>query len=177
MKFADLFAGIGGFHIALSNAGAECVFACDIDEECRKTYEENFGIEPKVDITKIDPMSTPNHDILCAGFPCQPFSVCGKQEGFKDDRGNLIFCVLYIVNKKNPKVVFLENVKHLKYHDQGKTLSTIISEFEKLGFKMSWKILNAKDYGAAQNREWMIMVANRDKKFSFSSLEHKPHLS
>ena len=116
MRFIDLFCGIGGFHIALSNMGGKCVFACDIDEECRKTYEQNFGIKLEGDIKKIDINSIPDHEILCAGFPCQPFSICGKQEGFKDSRGNLIFNVLDIVKKKKPKVVLLENVKHLKYH-------------------------------------------------------------
>ena len=131
MRFIDLFCGIGGFHIALSNMGGKCVFACDIDEECRKTYEQNFGIKLEGDIKKIDINSIPDHEVLCAGFPCQPFSICGKQEGFKDSRGNLIFYVLDIVKKKKPKVVLLENVKHLKYHNKGKTLSTIITEFQK----------------------------------------------
>lgn len=176
MKFIDLFAGIGGFHIALTNLGAKCVFACDIDEECRKTYKANFGIEPKGDITKLEISSIPNHDILCAGFPCQPFSVSGRQEGFNDTRGTLIFSILDIVKNKNPKVILLENVKQLKYHDGGKTLSIIISEFEKLGFKISWKILNAKDFGTAQNRERIILVANKNKEFSFESLKMKPTL-
>ena len=177
MRFIDLFCGIGGFHIALSNMGGKCVFACDIDEECRKTYEQNFGIKLEGDIKKIDINSIPDHEVLCAGFPCQPFSICGKQEGFKDSRGNLIFYVLDIVKKKKPKVVLLENVKHLKYHNKGKTLSTIITEFQKIGFKISWKILNAKDYGTAQNRERIIIVASKDKEFSFCSLEQKSHLA
>jgi len=177
MRFIDLFCGIGGFHIALSNMGGKCVFACDIDEECRKTYEQNFGIKLEGDIKKIDINSIPDHEVLCAGFPCQPFSICGKQEGFKDSRGDLIFYVLDIVKKKKPKVVLLENVKHLKYHNKGKTLSTIITEFQKIGFKISWKILNAKDYGTAQNRERIIIVASKDKEFSFCSLEQKSHLA
>ena len=174
IRFIDLFAGIGGFHLALQKIGAECVFACDINEECRKTYTENFNMNPLGDITKLNIDDIPSHDILCGGFPCQPFSVCGKQEGFEDDRGNLIFHVLDIVKEKNPKVIFLENVKHLKYHDKGKTLSKIISEFQELGYKISWKILNAKDHGTAQNRERIILVANKEKEFDFSLLQHKP---
>jgi len=176
MRFIDLFCGIGGFHIALSNMGAKCVFACDIDEECRRTYEQNFGIKPEGDIKKIDINSIPDHEVLCAGFPCQPFSICGKQEGFKDSRGNLIFYILDIVKKKKPKVVLLENVKHLKYHNKGKTLSTIITEFQKIGFKVSWKTLNAKDYRTAQNRERIVIVASKGKEFCFSSLKQRTNL-
>ena len=177
MKFIDLFSGIGGFHIALNNMGAKCVFACDIDEDCRKTYKKNFNIEPQGDITKIDIDFIPEHDVLCAGFPCQPFSVCGKKEGFNDKRGNFIFYILDIVKIRNPKVIFLENVKHLKYHDKGKTLSKILSEFKKLGFYISWKILNAKDYGTAQNRERIILVASKEKEFSFSFLKQNSPLA
>lgn len=177
MRFIDLFAGIGGFHVALTSVGAKCVFACDIDDECRKTYKENFNIDVAGDITKIDINDIPEHDILCAGFPCQPFSVCGKQKGFCDDRGGLIFHILNIVKHKNPKVILLENVKHLKYHGNGETLKTIISGFEELGYKVSWKILNAKDYGIPQNRERIILVAHRDKYFDFAKLETSPKVA
>lgn len=176
MKFIDLFAGIGGFHTAFSNLGAKCVFASDIDEECRKTYRINYKMEVHGDIAQINENEIPDHDILCAGFPCQPFSICGKQKGFCDERGNLFFEILRIIKHKSPKVIFLENVRHLKDHDKGNTLKVIISELEKEGYKISWKILNAKDFGTAQNRERIIIIGNKSKKFDFSKLEHQKHL-
>jgi len=176
MKFIDLFAGIGGFHTAFSNLGAKCVFASDIDEECRKTYKTNYKMEVQGDVAQINEKEVPDHDILCAGFPCQPFSICGKQKGFCDERGNLFFEILRIIKEKSPKVVFLENVRHLKDHDKGNTLKTIILELEKVGYKISWKVLNAKDFGTAQNRERIIIIGNKEKKFDFSKLEHQKPL-
>jgi DNA (cytosine-5)-methyltransferase 1 len=133
--FIDLFAGIGGFRLALEKLNGKCLFSSEIDEECAKTYSVNFGEYPKGDITKIDPRLIPNHDILCAGFPCQPFSISGKKKGFDDTRGTLIFTVLEIIKVKKPKVFFLENVKHLKNHDKKKTLQIIIRKLEKLDYK------------------------------------------
>ena len=191
--FIDLFAGIGGFHFALHRQGAECVFSSEWDDECRKTYTDNFKkISPHIfelspgnntlfeeklfagDITKVDPKTIPDHDILCAGFPCQPFSISGKQRGFADTRGTLFFNVLEIVKAKQPKVVFLENVKQLVYHDHGNTLKVILQSLNDIGYKTSWKVLNAKDFGTAQNRERIIIIANREKEFDFSKLETKP---
>lgn len=196
--FIDLFAGIGGFHLALSRQGAECVFAAEWDAECRKVYEDNFkDISPSLfksepslldkdlseqplfagDITKVDPQTIPDHDILCGGFPCQPFSVSGKQRGFADTRGTLFFNILDIARVKQPKVIFLENVKQLKYHDGGETLKIILQELNNIGYETSWKILNAKDFGTAQNRERIIIVASKEKKFDFSNLEmQKPKI-
>lgn len=190
--FIDLFAGIGGFHFALHRQGAECVFSSEWDDECRKTYTDNFKkISPHIfelssgkntlfeeklfagDITKIDPKTIPDHDILCAGFPCQPFSISGKQRGFADTRGTLFFNVLEIVKTKQPKVVFLENVKQLVYHDHGNTLRIILQSLNDIGYKTSWKVLNAKDFGTAQNRERIIIIANKEKEFDFSKLETK----
>lgn len=190
--FIDLFAGIGGFHFALHRQGAECVFSSEWDDECRKTYADNFKkISPHIfelssgkntlfeeklfagDITKIDPKTIPDHDILCAGFPCQPFSISGKQRGFADTRGTLFFNVLEIVKTKQPKVVFLENVKQLVYHDHGNTLRVILQSLNDIGYKTSWKVLNAKDFGTAQNRERIIIIANKEKEFDFSKLETK----
>lgn len=176
MKFIDLFAGIGGFHRAFSNLEAKCVFASDIDEECRKTYRINYKMDIHGDVAQIDEKEVPEHDILCAGFPCQPFSICGKQKGFCDERGNLFFEILRIIKEKSPKVIFLENVRHLKDHDKGNTLKTIIFELEKAGYKISWKILNAKDFGTAQNRERIIIIGNKEKKFDFSKLEYQKPL-
>lgn len=185
ISFIDLFAGIGGFHYALHKCGANCVFASEWDENCRKTYLENYqNISPDIfntllvdslfagDITKVSPKSIPNHDVLCAGFPCQPFSVSGKQKGFADTRGTLFFYILKIIKEKQPKVVFLENVKQLFYHDGGQTLKVILRELEQLGYQTSFKILNAKDFGTAQNRERIIIVASKDKKFDFSKVKH-----
>lgn len=165
--FIDLFAGIGGFRFALEELNGECVFSSEIDEECVKTYAVNFGEYPQGDITKIDPKSIPDHDILCGGFPCQPFSISGKMKGFDDTRGTLFFNILEIVKTKKPKVVFLENVKHLKDHNSKKTLETIIKHLEELGYKTEWHIFNAKDFGLAQNRERLIIIGNKDKRFDF----------
>lgn len=193
--FIDLFAGIGGFHFALHRQGAECVFSSEWDAECRKTYTDNFKtVSPHIfklypgngkgalfkqklfagDITKVEPIAIPDHDILCAGFPCQPFSISGKQKGFADTRGTLFFNVLEIVKTKQPKAVFLENVKQLVYHDHGNTLKVILESLNDIGYKTSWKVLNAKDFGTAQNRERIIIIANKDKEFDFSRLETKP---
>jgi DNA (cytosine-5)-methyltransferase 1 len=198
--FIDLFAGIGGFHFALHDQGAECVFASEWDEKCRNTYEENFKlISPKLfemkpftktkgtlidgllsksnfagDITKISPKDIPSHDILCAGFPCQPFSISGRQKGFDDIRGTLFFNVMEIIKAKQPKVVFLENVKHLIHHDHGNTLRVILKELEDSGYKPEWKLLNAKDFGLAQNRERIVIIANKDKRFDFSKIKYTP---
>jgi DNA (cytosine-5)-methyltransferase 1 len=169
-SFIDLFAGIGGFRLALEGLGGECVFSSEIDSECAKTYEANFGEYPNGDITKIEPKNIPNHDILCAGFPCQPFSISGKMKGFGDTRGILFFTILEIIKEKQPKVVFLENVKHLKDHDGKKTLKTIIQHLEELGYKTEWQILNAKDFGLAQNRERIIIIGNKKKRFNFSKI-------
>lgn len=169
-SFIDLFAGIGGFRLALEKLNGECLFSSEIDEECAETYQVNFGEIPQGDITKIDPQSIPNHDILCAGFPCQPFSISGKKKGFDDTRGTLIFTILEIIRVKKPKVIFLENVKHLKDHDNKKTLQKIIGELEKLGYKTEWNILNAKDFGLAQNRERLIIIGSKNKSFDFSQL-------
>ena len=169
-SFIDLFAGIGGFRFALEELGGKCVFSSEIDADCAKTYASNFGEYPEGDITKIKPEEIPNHDILCAGFPCQPFSISGKMKGFEDTRGTLFFNVLAIIKEKQPRVVFLENVKHLKDHDGKKTLATIIRHMEALGYKTEWHLLNAKDFGLAQNRERIIIIGNKDERFDFTKV-------
>ena len=123
--YIDLFAGIGGFHLALSSFGAKCVFASEWDKYAAETYQQNFNIKPFGDITKIDENDIPKHDILCGGFPCQAFSIAGKRGGFEDTRGTLFFDVAEIIKRKKPKAIFLENVKGLRSHDKGKTLETI----------------------------------------------------
>ncbi|MEJ7174089.1 DNA cytosine methyltransferase [Staphylococcus caprae] len=152
MKFIDLFSGIGGFRIALENSNCKCVFSSEIDKYACQTYSKNFGEFPKGDITKIDLDSIPDHDILCAGFPCQPFSQAGKRLGFDDARGTLFFEVLKILNYKKPKAFILENVAGIVNHDEGKTLNIIEESLKDVGYRFKWKLLNSKNYGVPQNR-------------------------
>lgn len=172
-RFIDLFAGIGGFHIAMHDAGGECVFASEWDKFARITYEENFkNISPKLfendnfnwDINDVDPEKVPDFDVLCAGFPCQPFSHAGLKKGFEDTRGTLFFNIAKIINTKKengnpPKVLILENVKGLKGHDKGRTLITIIEVLDSLGYNVNSKILNSKYFGVPQNRERLFIIA------------------
>lgn len=173
--FIDLFCGVGGIRMGFSHAGFECVFSCDINADCRETYKENYGEMPKGDICNIsEKTDIPKHDILCAGFPCQPFSISGKQKGFQDTRGTLFFEICRVIKERKPKVVFLENVKHLVHHDSGNTLQVILSQLEELGYCVEWRVLNASDFGVPQNRERIIIVACKGKKFDFEKLaKHK----
>lgn len=171
IKFIDLFAGIGGFRYSFDKLGCKCVFSSEINEACQRVYEMNFGDKPFGDITKVDVDIIPDFDILCAGFPCQPFSICGKKRGFEDTRGTLFFEICKIIQKKNPSVIFLENVKHLTHHDGGKTFSVIISSLENLGYNVAYKILNSKDFGVAQSRERIIIIATRKGVFDFGKLK------
>jgi DNA (cytosine-5)-methyltransferase 1 len=162
-RFIDLFAGIGGFRLALQNNGGKCVYTSEWENAAKKTYRENFGEFPFGDITK---ESNKNYipqefDILCAGFPCQAFSIAGNRKGFADTRGTLFFDVEQIINKHKPKVVFLENVKNLVSHDKGKTFKTIIEILEKkLGYKVYSSILNSMTHAnIPQNRERIFIVA------------------
>ena len=172
-KFLDLFCGIGGFNIALSSFGAECVFASDIDEQAKKVYENNFKIKVSGDITKINPQDIPQHDIICAGFPCQTFSISGKKNGFRDEkgRGELYKCVVKIAQFHKPKFILLENVKNLETHDNGNTLKTIIDAFNKIGYNTFYKVLNSSDYGIPQARKRIYILCIRTdldiKKFDF----------
>lgn len=158
LKFADFFCGIGGFHIGASNLGMECVFASDIDIHASHAYEKNFGIKPAGDIRSIDGNSVPDHDILFAGFPCQPFSIIGKQKGFNDPRGTLFFELLRIIKSKMPSAIILENVKQLATSDNGKVINRIIDDLSEIGYKCDYKILNALDFGVPQKRERTIIV-------------------
>lgn len=172
--FIDLFAGIGGFRIPLQELGGKCIFSSEFNYHAQRAYEFNFGEVPFGDITKLNLDIVPKHDILCAGFPCQPFSISGKMKGFEDTRGTLIYNVFQIIEKRQPKVVFLENVKHLIHHDKGNTLKTILKDLENLGYKTSWKLLNASDFGVAQNRERIIIIGHKEEKFDFTKLKTKP---
>lgn len=160
--FIDLFAGIGGFRLALESLGARCVYSNEWDAEAQKVYKENFGDTPEGDITKVDANTIPLHDILCAGFPCQAFSISGKQRGFEDSRGTLFFDVARIVQAKKPKVVFMENVKNFATHDNGKTLMVVQKTMKELGYTFYHKVLNSVDYGVPQKRERIYMVCFRN---------------
>ena len=159
--FIDLFAGLGGFRLALESLGAKCVYSNEWDKFAQTVYNENFGDMPEGDITKVDENTIPDHDILCAGFPCQAFSISGKQRGFEDSRGTLFFDVARIVKCKKPKVVFMENVKNFAAHDNGKTLQVVKATMEELGYSFDYKVLNATDYGIPQKRERIYMVCFR----------------
>jgi DNA (cytosine-5)-methyltransferase 1 len=171
LKFIDLFAGIGGFRLAFDRAGYKCVYSCEINSACREVYRQNFDEIPDLDITQIKPESLPEFDVLTAGFPCQPFSICGKRKGFEDTRGTLFFHICQIVATKQPSVIVLENVKHLLHHDQGKTLEVILNSLEDLGYQVIYKLLNAKDFGLPQNRDRLIIIATQRKKFNFYALQ------
>lgn len=164
-KFIDLFAGIGGFRLAMQNLGGKCVFTSEWDKEAQKTYRANFGEIPFGDITKpeVKKYIPDEFDVLCAGFPCQAFSIAGKRGGFDDTRGTLFFDVAEIIKKHKPKAVFLENVKGLRSHDRGKTLETILNVLRNdLGyFVPEPQIINAKDFGVPQHRERIYIVGFR----------------
>ncbi|GIA46627.1 DNA cytosine methyltransferase [Vibrio cholerae] len=163
--FIDLFAGIGGFRLALQNLGGECVFSSEWDQYSKKTYKANFGKLPFGDITLSETKAAIPHsfDFLCAGFPCQAFSIAGKRGGFEDTRGTLFFDVAEIIKRHKPKAFLLENVKGLTNHDKGKTLDTILNVLrEDLGyFVPEPQIINAKDFGVPQNRERIFIVGFR----------------
>lgn len=177
-KFIDLFAGIGGFHLAFHHLGAECVFAAEWDTHARKTYEFNFkDLSPKLfengmfarDITEVAPSSIPDFDVLCAGFPCQPFSQAGFKMGFDETRGTLFFNIASIIKAKQPQAFFLENVRHLQNHDDGRTLATISRVLrDELGYSFHTKIVKASDHGLPQHRPRLFMVGFKDgRDFSF----------
>ncbi|MGC2234998.1 MAG: DNA (cytosine-5-)-methyltransferase [Pyrinomonadaceae bacterium] len=169
LKYIDLFCGIGGFHQAADELKMECVFASDIDEEARKAYEHNYGIKPAGDITGVRSKYIPDHDILFAGFPCQPFSIIGSREGFADARGTLFFEIARILKDKSPRAFVLENVRQLASHDGGKTLDRILEILRKeLGYTVDFKILNALNFGVPQKRERVLIVGFKDKVAGFN---------
>lgn len=194
-KFIDLFAGIGGFRLAMQNLGGKCVFTSEWDKEAQKTYRANFGEIPFGDITKKETKDyiPLGFDVLCAGFPCQAFSIAGKRGGFEDTRGTLFFDVAEIIKKHKPKAFFLENVKGLRNHDKGKTLETILNVLRNdLGyFVPEPQIMNAKEFGVPQNRERIFIVGFRNdlgitdfsypkpsgKKVSFAQVKEKKPVS
>lgn len=182
-RFIDLFAGIGGFHIALHSLGSECVFAAEIDPFARKTYIHNhIQKSPNLfkenmfagDIKNVAPSDIPDFDILCGGFPCQPFSQAGYKKGFnetKDDRGNLFFDIVRIISEKKPAAYFLENVRHLKNHDEGRTFSIVKEMLEAEGYSFHHKIVKASDHGLPQHRPRVFMVGFKGETTETSSFK------
>ena len=163
IRYIDLFCGLGAFHAAFDTSKHfECVLACDIEEGARKIYEANYHLKPHGDIRKLDIPNMPDFDILCAGFPCQPFSIAGNGEGFKDtEKGNLFYDILNIIDGKNPKMCLLENVKNLKTHDEGRTYETIETELKKRGYLVTSRCCNAVDYGSPQARKRIFIVGTK----------------
>ena len=164
IRYIDLFCGIGGFRIAAEQIALElgipikCFFSSDIDEECQKAYEENFGEKPAGNITTVKAEDVPNHDVLFAGFPCQPFSIIGHRKGLEDTRGTLFFEIARILEAKKPTAFLLENVKLLAGHNKGKTLKRIMLVLKDLGYHADYRVLNALDFGLPQKRERIFIV-------------------
>jgi len=171
VRFIDLFCGIGGFRFAMevvarkTHANAQCVFSSDIDRDCQTAYAANFGETPHGDITKIEASEIPDHDILLAGFPCQPFSIIGQMKGFDDTRGTLFFDIARVIDAKRPKAFVLENVKLLAGHDGGKTLKKILKTLGDLGYCTDFRVLNALDFGLPQRRERIWIVGFREGQY------------
>lgn len=169
LTFIDLFAGIGGFHLAMKQVGGKCVLACEINEESRKTYLANHdmtGVPFAADITKLEAALVPDHDVLCAGFPCQAFSIAGGKHGFDDQRGGLIFDMLRIIEAKRPKLLLLENVKNFCSGERGKWSRTLRRRLAGMGYAVSAKVLNAARFSTAQERERVFFVAYRRDVFA-----------
>ena len=169
--FIDLFAGLGGIRLGFENAGCKCVFSSEWDKDAQKSYEANFGEIPRGDITQITSSEIPHFDILCAGFPCQPFSIIGEKQGFRHEtQGTLFFEIERILREKMPKAFLLENVRNLLSHDKGRTFKIILERLQNLGYFTHFAVLNALDFGLPQKRERIIICGFRDKlDFTFPS--------
>jgi DNA (cytosine-5)-methyltransferase 1 len=177
LRTIDLFAGIGGIRLGFESVNCQTVFASEWDRDAQNIYQDNFGEIPKGDITKILPQNIPDHDILLAGFPCQPFSIIGNLQGFFDTRGTLFFNIEEILRIKQPYAFLLENVKQLRTHDQGKTFTTIIKSLESLGYFIHSKVLNALDFGLPQKRERTFIIGFKENlsfRFPEPFLNYKP---
>lgn len=160
MRFYDLFCGIGGFRLGLERAGHQCVGSCEIEKHARTIYGKNFGAEPEhTDVTRLDAREVPDHDILCGGFPCQAFSLAGKRLGFADTRGTLFFEIARIAGQKRPRYLFLENVKGLLSHDDGRTFGTILATLDELGYDAEWQVMHGSDF-LPQRRERVFIIGH-----------------
>ena len=168
MKFLDLFAGIGGFRMGLESLGHECVGFCEIDKFARKSYKAIYDTKGEIELHDITQVTNEEWrkfrgtvDIICGGFPCQTFSIAGKREGFLDEtRGTLFFEIARAAKEIKPPLLFLENVKGLLSHDQGRTFRTILSTLDELGYDAEWQVLNSKDFGVPQNRERVFIIGH-----------------
>jgi DNA (cytosine-5)-methyltransferase 1 len=172
IKIIDLFAGIGGIRLGFENASKgkiDCVFTSEWDKYSKETYQENYNNEEVFgDITQINENEVPEHDILLAGFPCQPFSQAGLKKGFSDTRGTLFFDIERLLIHRKPQAFLLENVKQLRGHDKGRTLNTILSHLKKIGYNnVQYKVLRARDFGLPQNRERIYIVGFLDDSIKF----------
>lgn len=176
MKFIDLFAGLGGFHLALKKLGHECVFACEIKESLANLYKTNFGMKIKGEIRKVKPKEIPKHDILCAGFPCQPFSKAGQQKGMRDEKnGSLFYVIANILKFHKPKYFLLENVPHIRNHDNERTWCRMVSVLvDKLKYKVDHKIYSPHEFGIPQHRKRIFIVGSRDGLEHFTWPEPNP---
>jgi DNA (cytosine-5)-methyltransferase 1 len=184
--FIDLFSGIGGIRLGLTRVGGRCTYSCEIDPFARRTYEANFGPCEGVDIRKVDPTHIPDHDVLAAGFPCQPFSIAGvskklslgRAHGFADEKsGNLFFEIVRVLEAKRPPVVFLENVKNLRSHDRGRTIRVILAELDRLGYEMNSDVVDARHW-VPQHRERTFLIGlhrdtYRGRRFEFPSIPRR----
>ncbi len=170
-KYIDLFAGIGGFRYALDSFGANCVFTSEWDKNAQEVYKNNFGEMPEGDITQIDEKNIPKHDILCAGFPCQAFSISGNKKGFEDTRGTLFFDITRIARYHKPKFLLLENVRNFENHDNGNTLKTVYNVLDSMGYTVFHKVLNASCFGVPQNRERIFILAFLKEKINIQNYE------
>ena len=180
VNYIDLFCGLGAFHTAFNRKNNlqnevkyTCVLASDIDEDVRNIYQENYGIKPEGDINKINIDTIPDFDILCAGFPCQPFSIAGNQQGFEDKtRGNLFYKILEIIDKKQPNTLMLENVKNLYTIHQGETFKTIKNELEKRGYIVSYKVIDSRYYNSPQSRQRVYLICDKKKEYTFKEVNN-----
>jgi len=170
VRFIDLFAGLGGFHVALSGAGHECVFASELDPGLRDLYKQNFGIEPKGDIRKVALEDIPKHDILCAGSPCQPFSKAGSQPGYDCPKwGDLLEYVIAILKHRKPRYFILENVPNLGRHDHGSTFQALRDSLADAGYETEFDYLSPHHFGVPQVRERIFIVGSRKSMSTFKS--------
>jgi len=172
LRLIDLYAGIGGIRLGFGKNKCESVFSSEWDKFAQQTYKSNFGEEPMGDIKLISEKDIPRFDILLAGFPCQPFSQAGKKMGFSDIRGTAFFDIMRIANHHKPKVLFLENVKHFKGHDKGRTLQTVLQNLEDSGYLVKYQVLNAKDFGVPQNRERIYIIAFNKRKVGVNTFNN-----
>ena len=180
VTYADLFCGLGAFHTAFDRESTDavtyqCVWACDLDPGVRRLYQKNYGLPPEGDINAVDLATLPHFDILCAGFPCQPFSIAGKKEGFAaPDKGNLFYRILEVIDHCQPETLLLENVKNLETIHDGSTFQTIMDQLQERGYKMAAKVLDSAHYGSPQSRHRVYLVGQKSTLYQFRDIRLTP---